>query len=256
MILISSPTFSLQSFDEIFEKISEHFDGWEIVAEGRHFLPLIKERLVEIRSSYDFNFSIHAPLSDINIASLNPAIRKISNDQIIEAIKIASNLDIKTVTMHPGHLSPLGFHCPDKVGQINEESIHRLGKIAVDHGITLCLENMPNMTITLCRSAEQLLRIIADTDIKICFDVGHANTTNQIDEFLSCVNFFANVHIHDNDGIGDKHQVIGNGNIEFYHVMSALHGRYNGDYVVEMRSLEDAIKSKNSLEAILEDVAS
>ena len=38
--------------------------------------------------------------------------------------------------------------------------------------------------------------------------------------------------------------------------MSALHGRYNGDYVVEMRSLEDAIKSKNILEAVLEDVAS
>ena len=256
MILISSPTFSLQSFDEMFEKINEHFDGWEIVAEGRHFLPLIKERLVEIGSSYDFNFSIHAPLSDINIASLNPTIRKISTEQIIEAIEIASELDIKTVTMHPGHLSPLGFHDPKKVQQINEESIHRLGKCAVDHGIVLCLENMPNMTITLCRSAEQLLRIIADTDIKICFDVGHANTTNQIDEFLSCANFFANVHLHDNDGTGDKHQTIGDGNIEFNHVISALHGRYNGNYVIEMRNLEDAVKSKGILEAILKDIRS
>ncbi len=256
MILVSSPSFSLKSFDEIFKKISERFDGWEIVAEGRHFLPLIKERLVEIKSSYDFNFSIHAPLSDINIASLNPTIRKISTEQIIEAIEIASELDIKTVTMHPGHLSPLGFHDPKKVQQINEESIHRLGKYAVDHGIVLCLENMPNMTITLCRSAEQLLRIIADTDIKICFDVGHANTTNQIDEFLSCANFFANVHLHDNDGTGDKHQTIGDGNIEFNHVISTLHGRYNGNYVIEMRNLEDAVKSKGILEAILKDIMS
>lgn len=256
MILVSSPSFSLLSFNEIFEKINKHFDGWEIICEGRHFLPSIKEKLIKIKSLYDFNFSIHAPLSDINIASLNPTIRKTSNSQIIEAIEIASELDIKRVTMHPGHLSPLGFHAPEKVKKINEESIHMIGKRALDHGITLCLENMPNMTITLCRSAEQLLQIIADTNIKICFDVGHANTTNQIDKFLSYADLFANVHLHDNDGTGDKHQTIGDGNIEFHHVMSSLHGKYNGDYVIEMRNLEDAIKSKGILEAILNDIKS
>ncbi len=242
---ISSPNFSLIDFEKIIEKISKHFNRWEIVAEGKHYLWDIKEKFLETTPSYDICFSVHAPLSDINIASLNPRIRDESVKQINETIRISSELGINMVTMHPGHLSPLGVLVPEKIGEINKKFVRRIAKTADEHGVTIALENMPNQRITTCHSLSELLEI-ANSNVKLCFDVGHANTNNNISEFLD-YGKFANVHIHDNFGKEDSHLVIGKGNIDFRNVLKRLNEKYNGVVVIESRGLKAGVESKNVL---------
>ena len=240
---ISSPYFSLIDFEEILGEIPKHFDKWEIVAEGKHYLWDIKEKFLEITPSYNVRFSVHAPLSDVNIASLNPEMRKESIKQISETIKIASELDIHLITMHPGHLSPLAVLVPEKIREINKNSVKQISKTAKEYNVTVALENMPNQRITTSHSLKELLEI-ADSNVEICFDIGHANTNNNIHEFLD-YGKFANVHIHDNIGKNDPHLVIGKGNIDFRYVLKKL--RYNGFLIIESRGLKAGVESKKVL---------
>jgi sugar phosphate isomerase/epimerase len=242
---ISSPNFSLINFEEILDEISKHFDRWEIVAEGKHYLWDIKEKFLEITPSYSIEFSVHAPLSDINIASINQKMMDESIRQINETIKIASELDIHLITMHPGHLSPLGVLVPEKIREINKNSVKQISKTAEEYNVTIALENMPNQRITTCHSLKELLEI-AGNNVELCFDIGHANTNNNIHEFLD-YGKFANVHIHDNIGKNDPHLVIGKGNIDFRNVLKKLNEKYNKVVVIESRGLKAGVESKNVL---------
>ena len=69
----------------------------------------------DILNSYNLKYSIHAPITDINIASLNPSIRNSSLKEIFYSFEMANELDIDTVVVHPGIVSYLGRNFLDKI---------------------------------------------------------------------------------------------------------------------------------------------
>ncbi len=118
-----------------------------------------------------------------------------------------------------------------------------LEKEALDRGINLALENMPLTFITVGREPWELEEMTEGMEIEWCFDVGHANTTGTIDEFLKKKERFANIHIHDNMGKEDEHLPIGEGTIDWKKVLSELNG-YGGNFVLEQdKGMGDALKS-------------
>ena len=172
-------------FSEMLDKIAPHFDSWEIVAEGMHTMSDIEGYIRKARESHNIHFSVHAPFSDLNIASLNPKIREASIAQTKEAIGICSDLDIGLVTIHPGYKSPLGAYFGDKIRETNKNSLKEIGRAGEEFGVVLALENIPRMWISLCSTASELMELLDGTNMKICFDVGHANISRDIMGFLS-----------------------------------------------------------------------
>ncbi len=248
MIAVSSYTvFSKMGLQEAFELISGHFDGWEIVGEGVHNIVEIKSQLQGLAPSYDLQLSLHAPFSDINIGSFNTKIREEAVRQVIEAIHIAVELGMSTVTVHPGFLSPISFPDPKKVMDITRESVQLIDSSIHGLPIRVGIENMPDMIVTTCRRPDDLVHVIGGTGIGICFDIGHANTTGQIANFLELKDRFVNVHLHDNNGKNDHHMPLGSGTVDFDPVLSELSG-YSGTYVLETRSWEDALIGKRFLD--------
>lgn len=253
MIGISCPGFCMSSVSDMLEKISPHFKLWEIIAEGMHEMRNIKDEIKNAVDSYDMRFSVHAPFSDLNLASLNPKIRQSTLDQIREAIHISSELGIDVVTIHPGHKSPLGVYFEERFKKTNKESIKELDKMGKEFNVTLALENMPRMWISLCHDAHQMMELVNDTEIKFCFDIGHANISGTITDILKLKENFANVHIHDNLGDRDYHLVVGEGNIDVLGFLEQLKG-YKGDYIIESTNLEEGIRSKRILEKMLNNL--
>ncbi len=251
MIGISSPGFSMTPFMEMLEAIAPHFDCWEIIAEGMHAMPNIEKDITACQDSYDMNFAVHAPFSDLNIASLNPKIRVNSIAQVLEAIRTSSDLGIEIVTIHPGFKSPLGAYFPEKVGKIHRQSLVEIDRACEEYDVVLALENIPKMWISLCSFAAEINELIEGTNLKICFDVGHANIANDIDGFLELRGLIANVHLHDNNGQKDGHLVLGEGNINIVGILKNLRG-YNGDHVIECLNLEEGIRSKAILKGLLQ----
>lgn len=251
MISVSSyAALSPLTVEEALEMISRDFDGWEIVGEGVHTITDILPELERLIPSYDIQLSLHAPFSDVNIGSFNKRIREEAVRQVIEAIQAADRLGMKTATVHPGFFSPLSFSSPKKVLEIARESVKIIDASTRGLGIKVGMENMPDMIVTTCRKVEDLLYMIEGTDVGICFDVGHANTTGEVENFLRHKEKFVNVHLHDNDGRSDLHRPIGAGTADFESVIGEL-SAYDGIFVLESRSYDDALAGKAFLENLL-----
>ena len=255
---VSCPAFSLQPFEQILEQIAEQFTLWEIVADINHYLPKIEHIYREVVPSYDLEISIHAPLNDINIASLNPLMREYSIEQIIQTIRTASRLDISLVTVHPGHFCPTARFAPESAAEYNKRSIQRLGAEADEYGVTMALENLPMIGWTMGNTLEELLDSIEGTRIVLCLDIGHAHITGQLNEFFETglpsatssvapKSLIRNVHIHDNNGRQDQHLTLGQGTIDLKEVIRKLLKFYKRNIIIESNNLVEGVESKGIL---------
>ena len=257
MIGVSSTRFCSEAPEESLARISKEFDLWEIVSEGEHYLPHIMGRLKAIAPSYNTKFSIHAPISDVNTASLNERIRESSTLEIIAAMEHAIELNSDTVTFHPGLQSVIVPGQEKKSMEKAKRSIRSIDRIMNEFGIAAALENlpmMPSFSFMIGKTAQEMFELIDGTDMKICFDIGHANTVNQIDDIVDMLgDRIANVHIHDNNGSNDDHMTIGDGNIDFKKVLSKL-SKYKGKYIIESRTLESAVTSRERLNELLRSI--
>ena len=251
MIGISCTEFSAYDFNEVINEVAKNFDHWEIFAEAEHRLRDVEGLFASIKENYNLSYSIHAPISDINIASLNERIREDSVLEILSTAESAMNLDIGLITIHPG-LTPMAVpYMEEKAVQQAKKSLRSLDRIIQQYGITLALENMPAFPFMLGRSAEEMKELLDGTELRVCLDIGHANTTDEIDNLIDAFkDRFANIHIHDNNGDADSHMVIGEGSIDFPSVISKLKG-YGGNFIIESKSFQDGVESQERLRSLL-----
>ena len=252
MIGVSSTEFSAYMFEEVIAEVSKVFDHWEIFAEAEHRIQSIEARLMDLLPSYSkLSYSIHAPISDINIGSLNERIREDSILEILTTAETAANLNIELITIHPGLTSMSVPYMEEKAIEKAKRSLSAIDRISSEYGVRIAVENMPAFPFMLGRTAEELKELIGTTNLGFCLDIGHANTTNQIDDLIKeFKDRLINVHIHDNHGEHDEHLTLGEGNIDFKKVIDSLKG-YTGNYVIESKSFPSAVESQDYLRPLL-----
>jgi len=250
LIAISSPHLSRWDFHYALGRVAEHYQAWEIVAEGKHILRDICDDFLRLTPSYELEYSVHAPLSDVNIGAINPRMREAALNEVLEALDIAHRMNIDLMTVHPGFMSPLAILDRDTAVQATKESLKAIDARGRDLGIRIALENMPEMPVSMAKVPQELLEFMDGTDLGVCFDIGHANTVGNIPDFLSIKDRFINMHVHDNVGDRDRHMVIGEGNIDFRKWLGAFRP-YRGRYVIEARELERSLASRDRLQSIL-----
>jgi len=221
------------------------FDGWEIVADGNYRLdsPENVRRIDEAIASTQLRITVHAPYADLNLATLNYPIWRESVRQVCTCVEQASAWSDR-VTIHPGYLSPIGKMMPQKAWEQQREALREIGRVAADHGVLACLENMIGLREFLCRDPGELFGMTGGIEgIGVTIDIGHANTMGLVGEFLACIGDASHIHIHDNCGQHDEHLAIGEGTVDWKKVGPAIAARYAGVLVVEGRSLEEGKKS-------------
>ncbi len=221
------------------------YTGWELMSDGNYRLddPAAFARIKEVLASTNLRVTVHAPFGDLNLATLNDPIYRESIRQVCSCIHYASQLtDI--VTIHPGYLSPIGKLMPQKVWNLQKDALREIGKVAADHNVTACLENMIGVKEFLCRFPEELIGMTEGIEgIGMTFDFGHANTVGKVAEFLPHVGSATHIHVHDNHGESDEHLALGGGTIDWTVAGKEIARRYNGIAVVEGRSLAEGKKS-------------
>ena len=153
MIGVSSTEFSAYMFEEVIAEVSKVFDHWEIFAEAEHRLPSIEARFRDLMPSYKLSYSIHAPISDINIGSLNERIREDSILEILTTAETAANLNIDLVTIHPGLTSMAVPYMEEKAIEKAKRSLSAIDRISSEYGVRIAVENMPAFPFMLGRTA-------------------------------------------------------------------------------------------------------
>lgn len=251
MIGIGSPTFCLYPFDETLEAISKHFQLWELLSEGEDRLDLVREEIGRAMGSTGMRFQVHAPLSDVNIGSVHEPMRRAAVAQVSETISVCRDLDIRLVTIHPGFVQGIGFLDRSRALEKTKESVREIAACAREHSVEVVLENMPANINATCTTAQELLEVAEGAGLRICFDMGHANTSGQTEAMLALADRFGNVHLHNNEGQWDQHNVIDEGTGDLEKVVRVLRDSYRGNIVIESTDLESGLRSKGILERML-----
>jgi len=234
---------------------SNNFGLLEIVAENNHAID--EETLPEIKdltSSYNFDYTVHSPFSDINISSLNKSIRKESIRQVKYSIFAVNEIGGKILTFHPGRHSAATNKSRENTKKILFDSLKEISDYNKDYGVTIALENMPDTFITTMKVSKEVLEVLENkqlSGIKHTMDVGHLETNNvDIGEYIQDLrNYLIHIHLHDNFGEFDNHLPLGDGNINFPRIFKALKEiNYTGRIILEMTKTEDILKSRKFLE--------
>lgn len=225
---------------------------WEICDED--YLALNMKRiqiLNELKASFGLEYVVHAPFGDLNIASLNPFFRRFMLKRLTRSLNFARLLGVRLWVFHPGAHSGLSILHPGKDLKVNLASVRNLLSIADDLGVSLSIENMPEpstMILKRVKDFEEFYREMGEENIRIAFDVGHANTVGQVQGFLDrWGDKIMHVHVHDNCGALDEHLPIGKGTIDWSSLVSFLKkGQFRGLVMVE--TLESPLESFRKME--------
>lgn len=132
-------------------------------------------------------------------------------EKMSRSIEGAAILGSKYMVIHP--LMPYGIddkgHEKD-TWEINQEFFGRLCQVGREHGVVICLENMPfvNLSISAVPEVLRFVQNMNDDYVKVCLDTGHcAIHGGDLAEAVRILGkkYLQTLHIHDNDGKQDCH---------------------------------------------------
>jgi sugar phosphate isomerase/epimerase len=234
MYAISTLCLHTESLASAFDKLASHTEHVEIMSDGPHLLTD-----TELLESYNFKYSIHAPSRGVNIASVLEPIRRASVEVITNIFSLASEVDAPVV-VHPGYFA--WEYESDLAEQHLRTSLAQLRLESIQCGITYFVENMGNWGYFFLKEPKDFPLL---GGALFCLDVGHANECGNLDAFLTAP--FAHVHLHDNGGKYDSHEVIGKGNIDFDKVIMRVRENDIKAPVIEVGSFAGAIETLSIL---------
>lgn len=198
------------------------------------------DKINKLLQKYNLIPSFHAPAHDVDITSVNPGIRKESIRQHKRALRIAGYLGVKVFVIHAG-----SFYPGDKKGCENGldrlyNSLEELITTAEEYNIIIAIENYPVGENAIIKSPFDIKKIIDDFNspfLKMTLDIGHANLTDiqAIEYIKELKDKIVHLHINDNLGKEDLHQIPGKGNIDFEAVKKELDNiNYNNVGIFEI----------------------
>jgi sugar phosphate isomerase/epimerase len=218
------------------------FNMIEILCEGPYWprILLSSPENLEIFSSYDIDLYLHAPTVDLNPASINQGIREETLKQLKETIDLAGLLGAKAITTHPGLIHRLEDRVRKMGLYYSIETIREANKHALDSGVILSVENMPNRYSFFCNNAQEHSYFIKECECHGTLDIGHANTSGNIIDFLSIPRIYY-YHLSDNNGEKDQHLTLGEGNLD----LNKLKGI--DKVIIELNNYDNILKSREVL---------
>jgi len=201
-----------------------------------------------ILESYNVKISVHAPLSDINLASHNQKIRRSSLEEVKKSMDLAVEWNAEVVVVHPGTMPIMGRKIKQKIHQYNFESLQACSSHAQDCGITMCVENMPDIEGLLYQDLHELDNLVREINAYMTLDVGHAHNKGFSAEEMLKYSRIKHVHLSDNDGSFDQHNALGDGNVNFQSLLKTLKRiKYHEVLMVEVKNLQDVLHSLDYL---------
>ena len=179
--------------------------------------------------------SVHGPLGNASLASINPGIWRESVRQYLAAVELAHDIDAAVLVVHPGDLRDARFF--PEFTRLSEEAIGQLARRAEALGVVLAVENCGTYHAGVDRSAADLASLIksaASRQVRMCLDVGHAAVNTNLEELVRLLrNDVVHLHVHDNHGQRDEHLPIGRGAIDFAPLAPVLAG-FDGMAIAEV----------------------
>ncbi len=173
-------------------KLAE-YDGVEFWLETPHFW--IDRKLEKIECFGDMYLAIHAPVLDLNPASVNEKVRELTLIENMYAVDLARKLSASPVTIHAGKRTAnrepiwadyLALH----------DFLRVLSRYAKIKGVIISLENSEPKLNYLCKDVDELEEFLSTYEISFTFDIKHALQRGNATEFVERLfDKIVNVHV-------------------------------------------------------------
>lgn len=159
--------------------------------------------------------TFHAPFMDLRPGAIDPRIRRVSEERIMQVLALADYFRPASIVCHPSFDDRYYVSSEDQWLENSLRTWSALLSRAGDVPVLLVLENVYE------KGPGQLHRLLASLSSPhcgFCFDTGHFNAfareplTYWVDTLAP---FLRQVHIHDNHGQADEHLPVGEGTFPF-----------------------------------------
>lgn len=146
-----------------------------------------------------------------------------------KAIRGCAYIGCENFVVHP--IMPFGPNSPEnpeEMIKMNTEFMLGLERTAREYGgIKINIENLPfpELPINHTRQVIDFVKSLGSDTFKVCIDTGHCNFCGEAPADavrLVGYEYLGTLHVHDNDGTRDAHQLPGQGNIDFSAFAAAL----------------------------------
>ena len=179
---------------------------------------------------------LHGPFTEIHPAAIDYRMRELGMQRLNEAYEVAAALGVTRMVVHTGWLPFIYFKSwqAEKGAQFWQTFLEDKPadlRIYVEN----VLEDEPYMLA-------EMMRQIEDPRIRLCLDVGHANTMTgenlPVTEWIRVLGpYLAHFHLHNNDGSGDSHAAFADGSMDMREILDTIADRCARDvtFTIEAR---------------------
>jgi sugar phosphate isomerase/epimerase len=168
--------------------------------------------------------SMHGPIFDTNVVSLDPEFEKISRRRYLQAINIAKEMGVRYLVFHT-QWTPI-YTAANATKQWLAKVTDYWEQMVAEHlegsNLTVLIENFldpdPDTMLTL-------LSRVGSPHLKACLDTGHVNIFSElspIDWIKELGGHVAYIHTHNNNGDIDSHDAFETGLIDMEGFLSHL----------------------------------
>ena len=180
------------------------FDRWDGVARAH--------------LAHSDRFVFHAPFAELCPCAIDPMVRDVTMRRFRQTAALSRAYGIRRIVVHSGFIP----HVYYPVWFVEQSARFFRALLDAEPEVAICVENVldddPAPLMDLADAVD-------DPRLGLCLDVGHANAVSKIPvrQWLKrLAPRLMHLHLHDNAGAADLHQIPGDGSLGFPGVMDEI----------------------------------
>ena len=185
-------------------EIAEYCTAWNMDEKFAGVDGVVKKKLEGISGSL-----LHAPYNELFPCAIDKKARALAAERYRQATDLANRYGAKKVIIHGGYNPRIYF----PVWYVEQSVLFWKEFLQNDPGVQIVVENVleddPLWLVDIVKGVD-------DPRLRLCLDIGHVNAYSKVpvmDWLETWAPYISHFHIHNNDGFGDRHNALYDGNI-------------------------------------------
>lgn len=221
-ILISSTLLWNLSLRDMFRQVYElGLGGLEMWTQHFYCQQYDEGEYRRLSQKYPLHTVVHSCSWDLNLSSMNQAVRQASVEEVIASMEFAKRVGAREVTVHPGHMTMPCWRRESAL--LMHESLQKIADASYRLNMPVSLEIMEKTKKEFVTDIESMKEVTGDlfSFFTYTLDIAHCESPDEGLDILRRVDTVSKLHISNRIG-GLYHTPLYDGDFDFTELLPAL----------------------------------